>query len=344
MALTLASPRSLPARAAFGTFLDWDYWVEIPAGDFLTGLSHHQRSAIVSRLLQQVGFAERPEAERDLLQSAADKLRQLPRSWLSQEEARAFSHLEDAPGRMMTIEECLFAVPPLDAVYLDRFYIARYPVTERQYCLFERGERAADLPGCLEEPETRWIGQGLQKRAVGDRWVASVRTEVAARLCQDLGARLPTVLEWEKAARGTDGRLYPWGNDWTPDTGFFYYGQKHLSSPWDPGRSVTGFPSGVSPYGVTFMAGGLPELVQVDTPRPGMTRQVDWDGEKLLVDVKGCHAKESSADLAWFDHIAALPGRGSWASLRPVLDQWPQTLWSGVELPQAASAAARTSG
>jgi formylglycine-generating enzyme required for sulfatase activity len=190
---------------------------------------------------------------------------------------------------MMTIEQCLFAVPPLNAVHLDRFYIARYPVTERQYYLFERGARAADLPGCLEEPETRWIGQGLQKRVVGDRWVASVHTEVAARLCQDLGARLPTALEWEKAARGTDGRLYPWGNDWIPDTGFYFYGQKHLShlgTPDDPSqdlergqlrsRSWPALPSWFKSTRLTRngAAGGL-------------------DGQELLIDVKGCHARSS---------------------------------------------------
>jgi hypothetical protein len=75
-----------------------------------------------------------------------------------------------------------------------------------------------------------------------------------------------------------------------------------------------------------------------------MSRPVDWDGKKVLVDVKGCHAKESSADLAWFDHILALPGRGFWVSLRPVLDKWPQTQWGGAELPEAESTAAKTDG
>ena len=315
-----------------------DFWVEIPAGDFLTGLAYHQRSAIVARLLQQVGYPARSEAERDLLQSAADKLRQLPRDWLSHEEAQAFGLSEEVPGRMMAVEDSLFSAPALEAVYLERFYIARYPLTERQMIFFENGKRAAALPGCLEEPETRWVGEGLQKRLIGGRWVAPLRTEVAVRMCLDLGARIPTALEWEKAARGTDGRLYPWGDDWNPEAGFFYYGQKHDSMRASPGRTVTGYPSGISPYGVAFMAGGLPEIVRVDTPRRETTRRVNWDGQGLFVDIKGCQAKESSEELAWFDHILAMPGRGSWVSLRPVLDHWPQTQWRGVEIGEVRPA------
>jgi formylglycine-generating enzyme required for sulfatase activity len=313
------------------TILNRDDWVEIPAGEFAIGLTDGQRAGIVARLLEQVGAPQRPEPERILLEAASNKLRHYPRAWLSQEEANAFGLSREEPGRMILIEESLAAVPPQRIVRLDPFYIARYPLTEQQYYLYSHGTPASELPSCLEEPEGSTGGDGSQQPEIRGRWVAAVRTEVAARLCLELGARFPTELEWEKAARGTDGRLYPWGDEWRPEAGFFFYGQEHPPTHADPGRSVTGFPSGVSPYGVAFMAGGLPELVQVDAPRPIMTRKVEWAGRSILVDIKGCHAKESSQELAWFDHILALPGRGLWVSLRPVLDKWPQTQWRGVE-------------
>lgn len=91
---------------------------------------------------------------------------------------------------------------PLHTVYLDTYYIDRYEVTTTRYAEFFRAtNRAAPV---------FWSDEVLKEH--GHKPVVGVDWNNAAAYCGWVGKRLPTEAEWEKAARGTDGRKYPWGN------------------------------------------------------------------------------------------------------------------------------------
>ena len=138
---------------------------------------------------------------------------------------------------------------PVHHVYLNAFYMDKYEVMVGQYARFLE---ATDM----EEPPDWYIMNQPQHQK---RPVVNVDWEDAVMYCKWAGKRLPTEAEWEKAARGTDGRIYPWGNE-APTRLHANYGRKE----WNNHLAlvpVGSFEEGRSPYGIYDMAGNAWEWV-----------------------------------------------------------------------------------
>jgi formylglycine-generating enzyme required for sulfatase activity len=140
---------------------------------------------------------------------------------------------------------------PRREVFLDAFYIDRYEVTTGRYAKF-----LADT-GHSRIPE----GWETLDRAVGDELpVVGVDWNDASAYCRWAGGRLPTEAEWEKAARGTDARRYPWG-DASPTPELANY-ENTAPDAYDGGLAKVGsHPAGRSPFGVHDLAGNASEWV-----------------------------------------------------------------------------------
>jgi formylglycine-generating enzyme required for sulfatase activity len=160
---------------------------------------------------------------------------------------------------------------PEQMVELDAFYIDRYEMTNAEYLRFLN---ETEIP---LDPPAGWDGDHFPE-GEGDYPVAGLNWYEAYLACQHFGKRLPTEAEWEKAARGTDGRLYPWGDDFDESkanvaTG----GAGHL-------MPVGSYPQGASPYGVMDMVGNVWEWTRDwYRPYPGSTYVSDGYGKEFKV-------------------------------------------------------------
>ena len=142
-------------------------------------------------------------------------------------------------------------------VDVPEFWIDRFEVTNRQYRDFVR---ATD-----HRQPIHWLAHGYPKQR-GDYPVTGVDYEDAVAYAQWAGKRLPREVEWEKAARGADGRLWPWGNQWDPTAcRWGDSGDKPLTATAAP---VGSYPRDRSVFDVMDMAGNLAEWVEAPLPKP----------------------------------------------------------------------------
>ena len=138
---------------------------------------------------------------------------------------------------------------PVHKVYLAAFFMDKYQVTVSQYTRF--------LEATPQDSPPEWTL--MNKPTNQSRPVANVDWVDADTYCKWAGKRLPTEAEWEKAARGTDGRVYPWGNE--PPTRFHANSGKEVWSNHSALSPVGTFEEGKSPYGIYDMAGNVWEWV-----------------------------------------------------------------------------------
>jgi formylglycine-generating enzyme required for sulfatase activity len=178
---------------------------------------------------------------------------------------------------------------------LDGYWIDRTEITNTMYARCENAQ--ACQPPAFPGSNTRGSDY-YSDDEFANFPVIYVTWEMAERYCQWVGRRLPSALEWEKAARGTDGRNFPWGSD-LPDATLLNFNNNINDT-----SEVGSYPDGASPYDVLDMGGNVWEWVSDQPSGEGsdkrhLYRGGAWDTGENRFSVRASFVLESH----WYNDI-----------------------------------------
>jgi len=156
---------------------------------------------------------------------------------------------------------------PAHLVRMPAYKIDKYLVSQAEYARFVAAEHY--------RPPLNW-DDGRIAAGIALHPVTMISWYNARDYCGWAGKRLPTEAEWEKAARGTDARRWPWGDEMNPENLNTYYKVRHTTA-------VNEYPQGASPYGAMDMAGNVQQWVADQfAPYPGTGAKSDVFEPKAL--------------------------------------------------------------
>ena len=189
--------------------------------------------------------------------------------WVNDLNGQPFIEMIKIPAGNFTMgsnESSYSSEKPERNVFLQDYYISKYPITNKQFYRFiqETGYSGSDS-SFLQHWDTNPDGTKSPPEELLDHPVVYVNWKDCYIFCKTYGLTLPSEAQWEKAARGTDKRIFPWGNDEPnpakPKCNFrnIFEGTTPVGTFDGSRESYNGIPiqKGTSPYGVEDMAGNV---------------------------------------------------------------------------------------